>query len=142
MKKENFSEEKSISIGCLAKLTDTKVETIRYYEKIALLPKPPRSEGNYRLYGKAHFQRLSFIRRARKLGFHIETIKALLGLESETAVCRTKVRQIAQEQLKEVENKLKELQALEKNLKALIKQCPNGKISGCGIIDALNGEIF
>ena len=68
------------SIGELATATDTKVETIRYYERVGLLPKPKRTAGNYRSYEAGHLGRLSFIRRARDLGFSIEEVRNLIGL--------------------------------------------------------------
>ncbi|QCE35749.1 MerR family transcriptional regulator [Acetobacteraceae bacterium] len=130
-------------IGVLAREAETKAETIRYYEKIGLLPEPPRSEGNYRLYTQKHLNQLRFIRRTRKLGFPIETVRSLLKLSSETHIEHPEnVQNLAKKQLEEVEKKLTELKALEKSLKALIKCCPHSKISGCGIIDALNGEVF
>src|SRR3546814_2112921 len=73
----------NLSIGDLAKATNTKVVTIRYYEKIGLLPAPDRTAGNYRSYSATHLGRLSFIRRARDLGFSIEQVRDLLGLRSE-----------------------------------------------------------
>src|SRR5690606_13083849 len=73
----------SFSIGDLAKATATKVETIRYYERIGLLPKPARTSGNYRSYSSAHLERLSFVRRARDLGFSIEQVRDLLGLSDQ-----------------------------------------------------------
>jgi len=69
--------EKPLNIGALARATGTKVETIRWYERVGLLPAPARSAGNYRTYGEAHLGRLSFIRRARDLGFSLEQIRAL-----------------------------------------------------------------
>jgi DNA-binding transcriptional MerR regulator len=69
-----------LTIGDLAKRTGTKVETIRYYERIGLLPEPGRTEGNYRSYGSEHLGRLSFIRRARDLGFSLDQVRELLGL--------------------------------------------------------------
>ena len=72
--------EKPLNIGALAKATDTKVETIRWYERVGLLPAPARTTGNYRIYDDAHLGRLSFIRRARDLGFSLDQIRALLDL--------------------------------------------------------------
>lgn len=69
-----------LTIGHLARETATKVETIRFCEKTGLLPAPARTSGNYRAYGTEHLNRLSFIRRARDLGFSIAQIRALLGL--------------------------------------------------------------
>jgi DNA-binding transcriptional MerR regulator len=72
-----------MNIGELARAADTNAETIRYYERIGLLPSPPRTAGNYRDYSAEHLSRLSFTRRARDLGFSIEQICALLGLSDQ-----------------------------------------------------------
>ena len=69
-----------LSIGQVGGATGTKVETIRYYERIGLLPKPDRTNGNYRSYASEHVHRLAFIRRARELGFSIEDVRELLDL--------------------------------------------------------------
>ena len=71
---------KTLSIGQLGKAVATKIETIRYYEQIGLLPVPARTSGNYRSYADDHVRRLGFIRRARELGFSIAEIRELLGL--------------------------------------------------------------
>lgn len=68
-------------IGELAKATDTQVETIRYYEREALLPQPGRTEGNYRVYGPEHVERLSFIRYCRSLDMALDEIRALLRMK-------------------------------------------------------------
>jgi DNA-binding transcriptional MerR regulator len=73
----------ALTIGDLGKTTRTKVETIRYYERIGLLPEPPRTSGNYRDYGQCELGRLSFIRRARDLGFSLDQVRALLGLSDD-----------------------------------------------------------
>src|SRR3546814_19057749 len=72
--------KRSLTIGDLAKATATKVETIRYYERIGLLPAPARTQGNYRSYTADHLRRLSFVRRSRELGFTLEQVRALLDL--------------------------------------------------------------
>ena len=72
--------EKTLSIGLLSTQTNCKIETIRYYEKIGIFPKPPRTEGGHRIYSENHLKRLVFIRRGRELGFSLEDIRALLKL--------------------------------------------------------------
>src|ERR1700676_2888209 len=76
----NGMDDKSLSIGDLARATGTKVETIRYYEQINLLPAPARTGGNYRAYVEGHLNRLSFIRRSRDLGFSLKQVRELLDL--------------------------------------------------------------
>ena len=75
-----------MKIGEMASTTATNIETVRYYEKIGLLPPPARTGGNYRSYGPEHLARLSFIRRARDLGFSIEQVRALLDLSQRRAM--------------------------------------------------------
>jgi DNA-binding transcriptional MerR regulator len=129
--------EKSFSIGTLARATGTKVETVRWYEKVGLLPQPGRSAGNYRSYGEADLGRLSFIRRARELGFSLEQIRNLLGLVGQPDLPCSAVGAIAREHLAEVERKIADLQALRRELDALISQCGCGTVSECRIIEAL-----
>ncbi|MDI3470347.1 MAG: Heavy metal resistance transcriptional regulator HmrR [Pseudolabrys sp.] len=125
-------------IGDLSKATSTKVETIRYYERIGLLPAPMRTAGNYRSYSNAHFGRLSFIRRARDLGFSIEQVRELLGLSDQRDRSCEAVDAIAREHLAEVERKIADLQALRRELSTIIDQCGCGTIAECRIIEALS----
>jgi Cu(I)-responsive transcriptional regulator len=127
----------SLSIGDLSKATDTKIETIRYYERIGLLPKPARTAGNYRSYEDPHRSRLAFIRRARDLGFSIEQIRELLGLVDQKDRSCAEVDAIAQEHLAEVDEKIRSLRALRRELDTIIRQCHAGTIAECRIIDAL-----
>ena len=132
-----MSTEGVISIGALARATGTKVETVRWYERVGLLPAPARTSGNYRAYGTAHLGRLSFIRRARDLGFSLDHIRVLLDLaEQQDRSCEA-VDVIAREHLGEVDRKIADLQALRRELDALITQCRHGKVAECRIIEAL-----
>lgn len=128
----------AITIGHLAWTTDTKVETIRYYERIGLLPAPERTQGNYRSYTRNHLRRLSFIRRCRDLGFTIEQIRALLDLADQRDRPCEAVDAIAREHLDEVERKIADLTALRCELEDLIGRCRNpGTAAECRIIEAL-----
>ena len=127
----------SFSIGDLARATATKVETVRYYERTGLLPSPPRTGGNYRAYGPDHLARLSFIRRARDLGFPIEQVRALLDLADQRDRPCEAVDVIAREHLAEVDRKLADLDALRRELDSMIGQCRQGTVAECRIIEAL-----
>jgi Cu(I)-responsive transcriptional regulator len=128
----------TFSIGAIATATGAKVETIRYYERIGLLPKPERTASNYRAYGEPHVARLSFIRRARELGFTLEQVRALLDLsEREDRECCA-VDAIAQDHLDEVDRKIADLETLRRELRGLIGQCSTGVIGDCRIIAALS----
>jgi Cu(I)-responsive transcriptional regulator len=127
----------SLSIGDLARATGTKIETIRYYERTGLLPPPPRTGGNYRAYGAGHLARLSFVRRARSLGFSLEQVRALLDLAEQRERSCEAVDAIAREHLAEVERKLADLEALRRELASLIGQCRHGTVAECRILEAL-----
>jgi len=127
----------AITRGRLATATGTKIETIRFYEKIGLLAKPARSTSNYRSYGSADVDRLSFIRRARDLGFSLDQIRALLDLSDDRNRSCCAVDEIAREQLEAVEKKVADLLALKRELSHLIDQCSRGTIAECRILGAL-----
>ncbi len=126
-----------ISIGDLGKATGTKVETIRYYETIGLLPKPERTSGNYRRYAADHLTRLGFVRRARDLGFSLDEVRALLRLSDDRDRRCDEVDAIAKAHLADVERKIADLEALRGELNGLIRQCRRGSIAECKILDAL-----
>lgn len=127
----------ALTIGDLGKATGTKVETIRYYERVGLLPKPPRTSGNYRDYGQAELGRLSFIRRARDLGFSLDQVRALLKLSGDQSRDCTGIDRIAEAHLLEVDRKIADLTALRRELKAVIESCDGGTIADCRIVEAL-----
>jgi DNA-binding transcriptional MerR regulator len=131
-------QQDTFTIGRLAKATATNIETIRYYERVGLLPAPARTSGNYRAYGPDHLARLSFVRRSRDLGFSIETVRDLLGLADEKGRDCGAVDAIAREHLAEVERKMADLTALGRELRDLIGQCGHGTIAECRIIEALS----
>ncbi len=128
----------ALSIGALAKATATKIETIRYYERIGLLPRPERTAGNYRSYDTEDLARLSFARRSRDLGFPLSVVRDLLRLADEKKRDCAEVDTIAREHLAEVEHKLADLTALRRELKGLIDQCGHGTIATCRIIESLS----
>lgn len=130
--------EHGLTIGALSKATGCKVETIRYYERIGLLPAPGRTAGNYRRYGPEHRRRLSFIRRSRELGFPLGDVRELLRLADETDRDCGEVDRIAQDHLHEVERKIDALRMLAKELRRISTQCQGGTVSECRIIEALS----
>ena len=126
-----------MNIGELARAADIKAETIRYYERIGLLPAPPRTAGNYRNYSLTDVGRLAFTRRARDLGFSIEQIRALLDLAERKDQSCAAVDAIARQHLADVERKLADLAALRRELGSLIGQCRHGIVAECRILEAL-----
>jgi DNA-binding transcriptional MerR regulator len=129
--------KKAQTIGVLAKATGTNIETIRYYERIGLLPAPARTAGNYRAYDAPHVARLSFVRRARDLGFSIEAVRDLLRLNDQKRRDCASVGTVARAHLADVERKIKDLTALRRELRGLMKQCDAGRVEGCRVIEAL-----
>lgn len=127
----------ALTIGELGKATTTKVETIRYYERIGLLPKPDRTISNYRAYSRPELDRLSFIRRARDLGFTLHRVRDLLALADRREQSCATVDALATAHLAEVERKIADLQALQLELGNLLAQCRRGVIANCRIIEAL-----
>jgi len=129
-----------LTIGALAKATATKAETIRYYERIGLLPPPARSGTNYRTYTEDDRKRLAFIRKSRSLGFTIEQVRALLRLADQRRGPCAEVDRIASAHLRAIEQKIDDLTALGGELQELISQCRHGTISECRILEALSRE--
>lgn len=128
---------RSLTIGKLAELAGVHLETIRYYERIGLMPEPGRTPGGYRSYGDGHVQRLSFIRRARELGFGIEKIKTLFALAEPGQVSCAEVRALTVAHLNDVRAKISDLRRLEKILSQTADQCSGAKTPICPVLDML-----
>jgi Cu(I)-responsive transcriptional regulator len=126
-----------VKIGELASATATKVETVRYYEKIGLLPPPARTSANYRAYSSEHLARLSFIRRARDLGFTLEAVRALLTLSDDKEQSCEAVDSVARLHLTEVDRKISDLKALRSELNRVLGSCNQGTVADCKIIETL-----
>lgn len=125
------------SIGDVGRRTQTAVETVRYYERIGLLPKPARTAGNYRSYGNAEVARLSFIRRARDLGFSLDQVRTLLSLADDRDRPCGEVDTLARHHLDAVDRKIADLSSLRSELSSLIAQCGRGTVADCRILEAL-----
>lgn len=126
------------SIGALARATGAKVQTIRYYEQIGLLPEAARSAGNQRIYGRAHLDRLAFIRHARELGFPLDAIRELLKVaDHPDHPCATADR-IARDQLAAVDARITRLEALRTELERMLcDHARTGTIAECRVIEVL-----
>jgi MerR family mercuric resistance operon transcriptional regulator len=131
-----MSDLKGKSIGALGKATGVNIETIRYYERIGLLPEPDRTPAGYRQYGPEHLRRLSFIRKGRDLGFQIEDIRALLRLAEHPETPCQDADRMAAAHLVEVERKIAELGRLRDALREMTDCCAD-TVAECRIIDAL-----
>ncbi len=128
------------TIGHVARATDCKVQTIRYYEQIGILPQAPRSEGNRRLYAQADIDRLAFIRHARELGFPLDSIRDLLSLSDNPDQPCDAADAIACRQLDQANRRIERLNALKRELERMIRQCRGGKISDCRVIEVLSNH--
>lgn len=126
-----------LTIGVLSDRTAVNIETIRYYERIGILRKPPRSAGGHRVYADEHQQQLIFIRRARELGFSLDQVRALLGLVNGHRLTCAKVKNITEHHLADIRNKVKDLQRLERVLSDMAAQCRGDQVPKCPILDAL-----
>lgn len=126
-----------MKIGELARVTGANIETIRYYERIGLLPEPHRTAANYRSYGEAHRSRLAFVRHSRDLGFTIEEIRSLLDLSDHPERDCAEADQIATGHLEQVEVKIAQLEALRGELARIVERCRGGLAGDCRVIEAL-----
>lgn len=130
--------ENEFAIGRLARETGCKVQTIRYYEDIGIMPAPARTAGNQRRYGPRHVDRLAFIRHGRQLGFPLDAIRQLLRLaDAPDQPCEDADR-IAQIQLREVESRIARLQTLKDELHRMVEQCKGGRVETCRVIEVLS----
>lgn len=126
----------------VAEKADVNPETLRYYERKELIPKPPRSDGGFRLYDDRYVDRLRFIQRAQDLGFTLAEIKGLLDLRvDDEATCQA-VKARADAKIDDVEEKIRDLQRIRDALSTLIDACADreGPTSDCPILDAMKGE--
>lgn len=126
-----------LSIGDLSRRTGTKVQTIRYYEKIGIMPDPGRTAGNQRRYGDAELDRLSFVRHARQLGFSLEAIRELLSLSDSPYKSCGEVDGIARRQLQHVEQRIARLKALQTELARMVDECAGGSVGDCRVLQVL-----
>ena len=127
-----------LTIGKLSRRTGVNIETIRYYERVGLLPTPGRTESGRRLYDESDSRRLAFVRHARELGFEMATIRALLALQDKPERSCAEVTEITRLQLTAVESRIERLCGLKEELVRMINACAGGKVANCRIIDALS----
>lgn len=132
------SRAAGLSIGELSHLTGVNIETIRYYEKIRILPAVPRTEGGRRIYGPTETRTLGFVRRARELGFTLDEIRALLDLGGPGKASCAQVRQIASHHLEGIRAKIAHLKKLENLLSKTIARCSGKAVPDCPVLDVLD----
>lgn len=125
------------SIGEAARISGVKVPTIRYYEQMGLLPEPPRTEGNRRIYDESRLRRLTFIRHARELGFDVDAIRTLLDLQDNPGQSCSPADSIARQRLQDVVERIARLKALQMELERMITGCSHKTIAKCRVIEVL-----
>ncbi|MTJ04010.1 MAG: helix-turn-helix domain-containing protein [Sediminimonas qiaohouensis] len=129
--------ESGLTRGELARETGCNIETIRYYEKTGLLPDPPRTAAGYRIYSASHLGRLRFILRARELGFPMEDIRGLLGLDDGAAPNCAEVKARTERHLADVRAKIADLRRVETVLAETAAKCSGDHVPDCPVLDAL-----
>ncbi|HNP51284.1 MAG TPA: helix-turn-helix domain-containing protein [Nitrosomonas nitrosa] len=134
------SQNCDLTRGKLAQRSGVNAETIRYYEKIDLMPEPQRSTAGYRIYQERHLQCLLFIRRCRELGFTLKNIRGLLNLVDGGEYTCAEVRDQTTSHLVDVQAKIRDLQRMQRTLKTMISACDGGLMPDCPIIDTLTAN--
>lgn len=129
-----------LSTGELAKQGGVNLESIRFYERERLLPKPPRTRSGYRVFSEESVRRVRFIKRTQELGFTLKEIKELLALRVDPATTCADIRERAEAKITDIDGKIRVLQAMKKVLKQMADTCPSrGPTSACSILESLNG---
>jgi len=128
-----------LTTGQLAKRAQVNIETIRFYERKGLLPKPRRNSSGYRIYSQDSVNHIKFIKRAKTLGFFLKEISELLSLRVDSKKTCGHVKKQTETKLDEINKKIKSLRRIQKALKNMSKSCQGkGPISKCPILDELN----
>ena len=126
-----------IPIGPLSRRTGIHIETIRYYERIGLVPDPPRTSGGHRAYDEGHIKRLTLIARARELGFSLKEIRALLALGDDGDLSCDQMRALTLDHLTTIRTKIDDLTRLEALLEDVSAKCKGGTTPDCPILETL-----
>lgn len=125
-------------IGALSERAGVNIETIRYYERIGIMPKPPRTDGGQRVYDEGHVKRLTFIRRSRELGFSLDDIRALLKLVDGGDYTCGEVHKMALTHITDIRCKIVDLRRMERVLVTLAGKCKGGDVPECPILETLS----
>ena len=128
---------KPLTIGKVSTQTGCNIETIRFYEREGILPKPQRTSGGHRIYNRTQIERIVFIRRCRELGFSMDEIRQLLSVVDQNNISCERVKEIAQHHLEDIALRIEDLRKMEYTLSELARQCSGMDVPDCPIIDAL-----
>lgn len=126
-----------MKIGEAAAASGCHIETIRYYERVGLLPRPARTDGGYRDYTQDEVRRLRFISRGRELGFGLDEIRSLMALADDASLSCGDVDRLARQHLEEIRSRVRELNRIARELQRTISGCQGGQRARCTILDAL-----
>ncbi len=126
-----------IEIGALSRCTGCSIDTIRYYERVRLLPAVPRTEGGHRLYSHAHVRRLQFIRRSREIGLSLRQVRELLEDMERSACSCSGVRSLLSERLAAVRSRIRDLRDLERNLRTMLDECGDAELTNCRLMESM-----
>lgn len=129
------------TIGEVARRAGVNIETVRYYERIALLDHPPRSAGGRRLYDERYVARLAFIRHTRSLGFGTAAIRDLISLQGQPEASCEAVVAMTEAQVASIDRRIAQLQALRLELQRAQSACSGGRMADCRIIEALTSTL-
>jgi MerR family mercuric resistance operon transcriptional regulator len=131
----------SLTIGRLAKEAGVNLETVRYYERQGLMPRPSRTPSGYRMYPAEDIRRLKFIKRAQELGFSLREVRELISLRVSATATTATLRTRAEEKIADIEAKIKTLESMKESLCKLTQSCRGyGPVSECPILDSLDRE--
>lgn len=132
-----------LTVSRMAKQGGVNLQTIRYYERLGLLAPAYRTEAGYRIFQPETARRIRFIKRAQELGFSLNEIKELLSLRIDKHTTQADIRRRAQAKLTDVEQKIRQLEAIHASLLRLTESCSGcGSVDGCPILENLNGKEF
>ena len=135
--KNNKTRGSGLKRAALARRTGCNLETIRYYEKVGVMPNPPRTAAGYRIYGEDHVSRLRFVLRARELGFSLDDVRGLLTLvDGGTQTC-AEVKERTEAHLANVRAKIRDLKRIERVLAKTSARCSGTAVPDCPVLDAL-----
>jgi len=132
-----ITPSRGLLIGELSRRTGVNIETIRYYERSGIMPKPKRSEGGHRLYNSEQLNRLAFIKRSRELGFSLKEVCGFLTLIDSDEMTCGEIHVRTMDHLTEVRQKIADLKKMERTLKVMAEQCSRGDTPDCPIVDDL-----
>lgn len=131
----------NFTIGELSTRTGVNIETVRYYERIGLMPEPPRTEGGHRVYDDEQVKRLTFIARSRQLGFSLKEIRTLMSLVDRGNYSCDEINALTVRHLDKVRAKITDLQRLAQTLEEISAKCDGGQAPECPIFDALHDGV-